>query len=278
MIESFGVRLRNAILDVGPLCVGIDPSTTVIEQWGRRDDVEGLEFVALATLEAAIGTAAAVKPQVSFFERFGSAGYRVLERVIREAGDASLVVIADAKRGDIGSSVEGYAQAWLSDRSPLAVDALTAHPYLGVGSLLPLVTAAVATGRGLFVLAATSNPEGRVVQSALTAGGDAVEVSILRAIAELNGQSDDIGAVGAVIGATRERPAFDFSRLGGPLLVPGVGAQGASVERVSRLFAGVSRATILVNVGRAILDRGPDARALHDAARRWRDEISSALP
>ena len=278
MAESFGERLRTLIEDRGALCVGVDPSAAVIEQWGRNDDPEGVEFVALSTVEAAIGTAVAIKPQVAFFERFGSAGYRILERVIREARDASLLVVADAKRGDIGSSVEGYAQAWLNDRSPLAVDALTANPFLGVGSLGPLVSAALATGRGIFVLAATSNPEGRAIQTAIVDGGRSVEVAVLEAIGELNAGADGFGSVGAVIGATRERPAFDLARLGGPILVPGVGAQGATVERVGRLFGELPRSSVLVNVGRAILERGPDRRAVYDAARRWRDEISAALP
>lgn len=281
MVESFGERLRTQIEDRGPLCVGVDPSDVVVEQWGRYDDVEGLEFVALSVVEAAIDTAVAIKPQVAFFERFGSAGYRVLERVIREATDASLLVIADAKRGDIGSSVQGYAQAWLTNSSPLAVDALTANPFLGVGALEPLVATARATGRGIFVLAATSNPEGHLIQSAIVDGGHSVEVAVLAAIAELNADADGlgaVGAVGAVIGATRERPDFDLSRLRGPILVPGVGAQGATVDRVARLFGEVTRASVLVNVGRAILERGPDRRAVRDAARRWRDEISGALP
>ncbi len=278
MVESFGVRLQELITERGPLCIGVDPSATVLEQWGRRDDVEGLEFAALSIVEAAIGTAVAVKPQVAFFERFGSAGYRILERVIREARDASLVVVADAKRGDIGSSVEGYAQAWLTDGSPLAVDALTAHPYLGVGSLAPLVRAAQGSGRGLFVLAATSNAEGREVQGAIVDGERSVEVAVLGAIAALNAGAESLGAIGAVIGATRDRPDFDLTRLQGPILVPGVGAQGATPERVRRLFGGVPRASVLVNVARSILERGPDRRAAHDAARRWRDEISDALP
>ncbi len=278
MAESFGSRLRTLIEERGALCVGVDPSAVVIEQWGRNDDPEGVEFVALSTVEAAIGTAVAIKPQVAFFERFGSAGYRILERVIREARDASLLVVADAKRGDIGSSVEGYAQAWLNDRSPLAVDALTANPFLGVGSLDPLVNTALATGRGLFVLAATSNPEGRAIQTAIVDGGRSVEVALLEAIGELNAGADGFGSIGAVIGATREPPAFDLARLGGPILVPGLGAQGATVERVGRLFGEVPRSSVLVNVGRAILERGPDRRAVHDAARRWRDEISGALP
>ncbi len=278
MADPFLTRLQTIVADRGPLCVGIDPSSAVAQQWERRDDVDGLEFVALATLEAALGTAAAVKPQVAFFERFGSGGYRVLERVIREAHDASMLVVADAKRGDIGSSSAGYAQAWLTDGSSLAVDAVTAHPYLGVGSLEPLFVRASQSGRAVFVLAATSNDEGRSVQEAVTTNGVAVEVEVLRAIATMNERTDGVGAVGAVVGATRVRPAFDLARLGGPLLIPGVGAQGATVERVGRLLAGVESGTFLINVGRAILDHGPERRGLRDAVRRWRDDLASVFP
>ena len=120
MTETFGVRLQERLRELGPLCVGIDPSSEVLTRWGRPDSVEGLEFCSLAVLEAVTGVAAVIKPQVAFFERFGSAGYRVLERLIQEAHDADLLVVADAKRGDVDSTNEGYAQAWLRDDAPLA--------------------------------------------------------------------------------------------------------------------------------------------------------------
>ena len=136
--QSFGERLQEHIHELGPLCVGVDPSAELLLTWERTDTVEGLEFFSLAVLEAVIGVAVAIKPQVAFFERFGAQGYRVLERLITDARDAQLLVVADAKRGDFANTNEGYAEAWLSDRSPLAVDAVTAHPYLGVGALSPL--------------------------------------------------------------------------------------------------------------------------------------------
>ena len=111
MSDTFGERLYERIRALGPLCVGVDPSRELIESWERSDTIEGLEFVSLAVLEAVGGVAAAIKPQVAFFERFGSAGFAVLERLIRDAGDADLLVVADAKRGDIGSTNDGYAQA-----------------------------------------------------------------------------------------------------------------------------------------------------------------------
>ena len=277
MNESFGVRLQERIRDLGPLCVGIDPSGTLLESWGRSDTVDGLEFFALAVLEAVIDTAAAVKPQVSYFERFGSEGYRVLERLLEEARDANVMIIADVKRGDIGSTNEGYAEAWLSDASPLRVDALTLNPYLGFESLAPFVRRAHESGRGAFVLSATSNIEGRQIQRARTVENVTVEELILRSVADINAREDTLGSLGVVLGATRDPPEFDLSRLGGPYLVPGVGAQGATPDQVARLFDRCPSGTVLVNVGRAILEAGPERSALRDAARRWRDDLSGVL-
>src|ERR1700691_3616542 len=236
MDETFGTRLRERIRALGPLCVGIDPSRELLESWDRSDSVEGLEFFARAVLEAVVGTVAAIKPQVAFFERFGADGYRVLERLIDDARDADVLVVADAKRGDFAVTNAGYAEAWLAERSPLRVDAVTASPYLGVDALAPLFSAAQESGRGVFVLVATSNPEGRVLQRARTAEGERVEDVVLRSVAALNNRDDGLGSFGVVIGATRDAPEFELAKLGGPILVPGVGAQGGSAENVARLF------------------------------------------
>ncbi len=277
MAESFGTSLQSRIRDNGPLCVGVDPSSALLTSWERTDSVEGLEFFALAVLDAVAGVVGVIKPQVAFFERFGSAGYRVLERLIVEAHDADVLVVADAKRGDFAVTNEGYAAAWLDDSSPLAVDALTASPYLGVGALAPLFERALASGRGVFVLAATSNDDGREVQAAVTPSGERVEDLVLRQVAELNRRDDGLGPFGVVLGATRAAPRFDLSTLGGPCLVPGVGAQGAGVADVARLFERCEKDTVLVNVSRDILRAGPARRALTDATKRWRDDLRSAL-
>jgi orotidine-5'-phosphate decarboxylase len=224
MDETFGTRLRERIRALGPLCVGVDPSRELLESWERSDSVEGLEFFARAVLEAVVGTVAAIKPQVAFFERFGADGYRVLERLIDDARDADVLVVADAKRGDFAVTNAGYAEAWLAERSPLRVDAVTASPYLGVDALAPLFSAAQESGRGVFVLVATSNPEGRVLQQARTAEGERVEDVVLRSVAALNKRDDGLGSFGVVIGATRDAPEFELAKLGGPILVPGVGA------------------------------------------------------
>ncbi len=277
MSENFGTRLAERIASRGALCVGLDPSAALMSTWGRADTAEGVEFVALHVVEAVAGVATAVKAQVAYFERFGAAGYRVLERILAEAHDADLIVVGDAKRGDIPSTNDGYARAWLADDAPLRVDAVTVSPYLGVGALVPFVDLAAATGRGVFVLAATSNDEGRAVQTARTGNGDAVEDVVLGAVAELNRRDDGRGLVGVVWGATRDAPAFDLARLGGPILVPGVGAQGATPHDVARLFARCPRDTVLANVARAVSGAGPERRALSDAAQRWRDDLATAL-
>jgi len=277
MAETFGTRLQSRIRDDGPLCVGVDPSRELLTAWERSDSVEGLEFFALAVLDAVSGVVGVIKPQVAFFERFGSAGYRVLERLITEAHDADLLVVADAKRGDFAPTNEGYAAAWLDDSSPLAVDAVTVSPYLGVSALAPFFERASATRRGVFVLAATSNDDGREIQVAVTPDGERVEDLVLRSVAELNRRDDGLGAFGVVLGATRTAPRFDLSTLGGPYLVPGVGAQGAGVADVARLFERCEKDTVLVNVSRDILRAGPARRALADVARRWRDDLRAAL-
>ncbi len=277
MVEPFGMRLQERIRALGPLCVGVDPSRQLLDSWSRPDSIEGLEFLSLAVLEAVIDVAAVIKPQVSYFERFGSEGYRVLERLLQEARDADVLVVADAKRGDILSSNDGYAQAWLSDRSTLRVDALTVSPYAGVGALMPLIDAAQSSGRGVFILAATSNDEGWTPQRARSADNARIEDMVLSEIAGINRRDDGLGSVGAVFGATRDRPEFNLASLGGPYLVPGIGAQGADADRVSRLFERCPQGTVLASVSRAILQAGPDRAAIRDAAQRWRDELSRAL-
>jgi orotidine-5'-phosphate decarboxylase len=277
MTETFGNRLQGRLIEQGPLCVGVDPSSALLTSWDRPDSVEGLEFFSLAVLEAVTGVVAVIKPQVAFFERFGSAGFVVLERLIRDAHDAELLVIADAKRGDFNVTNEGYAQAWLRDGSPLAVDAVTASPYLGVDALAPLFEAARASSRGVFVLAATSNEEGREIQGVRTLENERVEDLVLRRVAELNHRDEGLGSLGVVIGATREPPDFDLTTLSGPYLVPGVGAHGADANDVARLFARCAQGTVLASVSRAILTAGPERRGLRDAASRWRDELRTAL-
>ncbi|MGA2433450.1 MAG: orotidine-5'-phosphate decarboxylase [Acidimicrobiales bacterium] len=277
MVESFGIRLQAQLRERGPLCVGIDPSRSLIESWGREDTVEGLEFFSLAVLEAVSDTVAVIKPQIAFFERFGSQGFRVLERLMSEARDAQLMIVADVKRGDVDTTNDGYAEAWLGEASPLRADAMTVSPYLGVDSLEPMMSLARVTGRGVFVLAATSNVEGRAIQDARTSEGESVESFVLEEIRRRNQSDDGLGPFGAVLGATRDRPQFALETLKGPYLVPGVGSQGGTPENVARMFDRCPAGSVLASVSRAILHAGPEQSSLRDAARRWRDDLADAL-
>jgi orotidine-5'-phosphate decarboxylase len=258
----------------GPLCAGLDPSGDVLGAWGLQDSAAGLDAFCEASVEALAGEVAVVKLQVAFFERHGAAGMASLERGLAACRRAGLIAIADAKRGDVASTVEGYADAWFG--GPLAADAVTASPYLGVGALAPLVAAARACGGGVVVVAASSNPEGRAVQEAVTAAGRRVQDEVLAEVAALNAhEGRAVGSVGAVVGATRAPGALTLSEVGGVLLAPGVGAQGAGAAEVRALFAGCRAGTVLPSVSRSLLAAGP--KGLRDAARRVRDEMAAAL-
>ncbi len=277
MAETFGQRLNERLKEQGGLCLGIDPSSTTLLEWDRPDSVEGLEYFARALVELAIDEVAVIKPQVAYFERFGSQGYAVLEQVLAEARDAGLITIADAKRGDIGSTNQGYAQAWLDERSPLRADAVTVNPYLGVGSLTDFFDLAQSTERGVFVLAATSNAEGREIQRAHSDSGERIEEMVLRTIRDYNHRDEGFGSVGAVVGATRDDVAFDWESMAGPFLVPGVGVQGASVEQVARMFERCAKGTVIVPISRAICQAGPSKSALRDSIRRFADEVRDSF-
>ncbi len=266
---AFGRRLADAISERGPLCPGIDPHPELLTSWGLTTDAEGLRrFCDICV--SVFAEFAVVKPQVAFFETYGAAGYAVLEDTIAALRNEGVLVLADAKRGDIGSTMAAYAAAW-SGESPLAADAVTASPYLGFGSLQPLLDLAAARGRGVFVLAATSNPEGASVQGALT-GDRTVAQSIVDHAAAVNAGTSEPGSVGVVVGATLTSPP-DVSALNGPVLVPGVGAQGGRPQDL-RGFAGARPGQLLPAVSREILRAGPDVAALRAAAEKMRDAVA----
>ncbi len=265
---GFGDRLSDAMARRGPLCPGIDPHPELLTAWGLSTDADGVARFSDICVAAFAGFAV-VKPQVAFFEAYGSAGFAVLERTIAALRAEGVLVLADAKRGDIGSTMAAYAAAWAGD-SPLAADAVTASPYLGFGSLQPLLNTAAAHGRGVFVLAATSNPEGASVQRA-EAGGRTVAQSIVDAAAAAN-KGEENGSVGVVVGATLADPP-DVSALGGPVLVPGVGAQGGRPEALAGL-GGARPGQLLPAVSREVLRAGPDPAAVRAAAERMRDAVA----
>ena len=273
---TFGARLHAAMRDRGPLCVGIDPHAALLEAWGLPDNALGLERFARTVVEALAGQVAVLKPQSAFFERHGSAGIAVLERVIGAARAGGALVLLDVKRGDIGSTMQGYADAYLDPSRPLAVDAVTVSPYLGTGSLTPLLDTALAHGAGVFVLALTSNVEGRTVQHARTQDGRTVAQTVIDAAAARNAGAEPLGSVGLVVGATIGATGHDLSAVNGPLLAPGVGAQGATAADLAAVF-GPARSGVLPSVSREVLRAGPSVAALRDAAARLRDECVAVL-
>jgi orotidine-5'-phosphate decarboxylase len=261
MSESFGGRLTRVFDSRGHLCVGIDPHPYLLERWGLPDSGRGLRDFGARVVDAAAGRVGIVKPQVAFFERHGSAGYEALERTIAAARDAALLVIADVKRGDLGSSVEAYAQAWLRPDSPLESDAMTVSAFQGVGSLDAPVLLAREHGKGLFVLAATSNPESFAIQSAVLRDGPLARRSVAASIVDEVNKSNagPLGSTGVVLGATISLADFGLSDAdlsSTPVLAPGFGFQGASFDAIPALF-GAAVGNVIVSSSRGILEAGP---------------------
>lgn len=261
---GFGDRLVAASAQRGPLCVGIDPHAQLIRDWGLPDTVEGLRTFALTAAEALAPVTAAIKPQSAFFERFGSAGIAVLEETIALCRAAGALVVLDVKRGDIGSTAQAYADAYLRPGSALFGDAVTVSPYLGFGSVRPFIDAALAVGGGVFVLARTSNPEGAEVQQARTPDGRSVAQRIIDDVAACNAlqiaAGARLGSIGVVVGATAAAGEVDLDALGGPVLAPGLGAQGGTAADLRAVFGGAS--LVLPSTSRDVLAAGPVAADL----------------
>ena len=275
---SFGARVSEAVGRLGPLCAGIDPSAALLGAWGLPDDAGGLRSFCGICVEAFGGAVAVIKPQVAFFERHGSAGLAELERLLVEARAAELLVLADAKRGDIDTTAAAYADAWLGEGSTLAADAVTVHPYLGLAALAPLITLAGRTGRGVIVVTRSSNPEGRLIQEAVTKSGDSVEESLLAEIAAWN-ESPDIpsGTVGAVVGATLPRSVFPLSQLGGVILLPAWGRRGPSSTKSPNVSAGAPPERSLQAPPERCSRAGPKPAELRRAAADLSSELAAVL-
>ncbi|MCC3768363.1 orotidine-5'-phosphate decarboxylase [Streptomyces sp. UNOC14_S4] len=277
--EPFGARLRRAMDERGPLCVGIDPHAALLADWGLTDDIAGLERFALTVVEALADRVAVLKPQSAFFERFGSRGIAVLERAVADAREAGALVLMDAKRGDIGSTMAAYAATYLDPASPLFSDAVTVSPYLGYGSLRPALELARESGTGVFVLALTSNPEGAEVQHAVREGGATVAATMLDHLRAENADAAPMGSFGAVVGATLGDSLAGVGAdlaINGPLLAPGIGAQGATAADLPKVFGAAVR-DVVPNVSRGVLRHGPDISGLRASAERFAEEVRAAV-
>ena len=278
MTEAFGTRLETAFERHGHLCVGIDPHPYLLGEWGLPSTASGVRDFGLRVVEAAAGQAPMIKPQVAFYERYGSAGFAALEDVLAAARETDLLVLGDAKRGDIGTTMDSYGEAWFADDSPLRVDAATAAAYQGLGADAGFIAAARAAGRGVFILAATSNPEARATQTAILATGSTVAAGIVEGVLADNAASDQgMGSVGLVLGATVDLTDYgiDVASLSEtPILAPGFGAQGAQYGDVRRLF-GAASGSVLVSASRSILQAGPSG--VREAIRSASGEVTACL-
>lgn len=269
MAASFGARLEQSFAKYGQLCVGVDPHASLLEEWGLEQSVNALRTFSMSVLEASVGRVGAIKPQVAFFEKFGSRGFAVLEDFAIEAQQSDILVIMDAKRGDIGSTMSGYFEAWLGKDAPFICDALTVSPFLGVDSLSEVMSETLERSRGLFVLAATSNPEGKSIQRAKV-GDSTISADILKQLDGINAVSRSagsrLGSLGAVVGATLNFSASGIGNLQSdshsptPILAPGFGAQGASLLEARELFQSASE-RVLASVSRSVTAGGKNSVA-----------------
>jgi orotidine-5'-phosphate decarboxylase len=274
-VISYGERLLTALRQRGPLCVGIDPHPGILTCWDLPVNPTGLERCARGMVEALGELVPVFKPQSAFFEAYGAAGVAVLERTLTDIAAVGALSLLDVKRGDIGSTMAAYAAAYLTDGSTLAADAITLSPYLGFGSLEDAIELAIAQGRGVYVLALTSNPEGPEIQHATTADGRTVGQLVIDRAASHN-SGPGLGSVGVVIGATIAAPGVDLSRLNGSILAPGLGAQGATASDLGTVF-GTARAKVLPSMSREVMNAGPAPAGLRAAARRALGEMEAAI-
>lgn len=287
MADSFAVRFAAARDRYGPLVLGADPHGPVLRAWGLTDDADGLERFTDIVLAAASGAVGLIKPQSACYERHGWRGIRALTRLTESARAAGLLVILDVKRGDVGSTNEAYAQAYLGADAPVEADAITVHPYLGLAALGAFVDRAHQAGACLLVVTRSSNPEGRAVQAA-SREGRSVEQRLLDDIGALNETlaPGEIGPVGAVVGPVTSPGPADPGRADPPLdlaaasnalfLAPGLGAQGATPQDVARTFAACPD-RVMPSASRSLLAAGPDPGALRDAAASLNDEVRALL-
>lgn len=279
-MPSFTERFLKLAETRSTLCLGVDPAAELLRQWGLPLDAKGLRGFCDIVMEAMDERVAIVKPQAAFFEQFGPDGMAELVRLVGMIKERGALALLDVKRGDIGHTLEAYADAWVGPDSPFGGDAMTVTAYLGFGALKPLLKKAAERQAGVFIVVRSSNPEGRTLQDALLADGRTVATALADDITEFNASlTDGIGPVGAVMGATIEGTATATlaSLPKSLILAPGIGAQGATFEDLARNF-GSAAERALPSVSRGVLGKGPSVAELRksieqhcDQARRARD-------
>lgn len=277
--KHFGQRLVDGISTFGPLCAGVDPHPALLHTWGVGDSVAGLRNFSEACVEAWAGHVAVVKPQIAFFERFGSAGLAVAEEMTAAFREAGTLVITDAKRGDLDSTMAAYGAAYFEPERPLFTDALTVTPFLGGSVLEAVAMAAQPVGGGIFALALTSNHDGHEVQHAVAANGKTIAANVIAEVQRLNTlvSPEGVGPYGLVVGATLSQTPADVNlgEFRGPILAPGYGAQGATAADLATLFSEVSD-RVTVNASRSLLRQGPVVSDLRQAAAAANEDLRGA--
>ena len=275
----FQKRFVALAAERSPLCVGIDPAAESLKGWGLPDDVQGLRAFCERMVEACAPLVAVVKPQAAFFERHGPAGMEILRQTVEAAQSHGALVIIDAKRGDISTTAAAYADAYLGPRSPFGGDAMTLSAYLGLGSLTPFLEVARREGAGVFVVVRSSNPEGSELQQARLPDGRSVAEHLADQITARNAAEapDKLALIGAVLGATQGREAAGLAdRLPNSLLlVPGIGAQGATIADMRADF-GRHYSRVIPSIARGIARAGPGAADLQRAVEQHISEITGA--
>ncbi|WP_087004142.1 orotidine-5'-phosphate decarboxylase [Rhizobium sullae] len=263
-----------------PLCLGLDPSSDLLHSWGLDDTVDGLRQFCDVVLEAAGDRVAVVKPQSGFFERFGPVGMTVMMDVIKAWRERGTLCLIDCKRGDVATTMEGYATAMLGRDSAFGGDAMTVTAYLGFNALRPVFKRAFSSDTSIFVVVHSSNPEGRFLQHARHEDGTAVADRLADEITRANADyGQPIGPICAVVGAT-----IDGSDTGlldrlptSLLLAPGVGVQGAALAETKQRFGSAYRRA-LPSVSRAILQKGPDVSRLRSEINRFLADARHGTP
>ena len=274
---SFADRLVETVRRDGPLCVGIDPHAGRIPELFGGDTPEGVANWAESVIECVTDRAGVVKPQVGLFERLGPEGFSALKRTLEAARAADLVCLTDAKRGDIGSTAEGYAKAYLSEDAPFPSDAVTVNPYMGLDTLEPFVRTAEENGKGVIVLARTSNPGSADFQSRDLEGAPLyarVVEALNPLIQRLMGVSDWSGLM-LVCGATGPDEARALRELAPKalFLVPGYGAQGAGAADAVAGFVGGEGGVVSASRSVTFPTGAQNATSLAE----WRAAISEAI-
>jgi len=267
---SFAQRFARLADERSPFCLGVDPSKDLLARWGLPDTAQGLSDFCERIADAAGDTVAVVKPQSAFFERHGPAGLQTLQALMKRFKAAGTLALLDVKRGDIGSTMDAYAETVFGAGSAYEADAATFSAYLGLGALVKTIERARASGACAFLVVRSSNPEGTSLQTSTGADGRTVAEVLADGLRELNEKAGaGVLPAGAVMGATL--PASDrgvVERLGGALmLTPGIGAQGAGFDDLKRLFAG-REAQIIPTATRSVLEAGPDVASLRAAIQR----------